>query len=186
MKKLSYSLFLGVAAAAAIVSAAVGATVVNGTLNLTLNGTLRVAGTGYTTVNCTAHAILIPSTDSAVTVGAAGLLSWLSTADQSANAHAGFDYSTTGSSVTGIKPVEGSTVGTVTAFTCVVHVPYRFTDSVGGQSILVLYDVTASDNGSVFPSSPPTYPGGHTRQVMQIAAPPSDGGTIGLSTTLKL
>jgi len=105
-----------------------------------------VPGTGYTTANCKAYAVLIPSTQSTVTVGAAGLLSWLYSADQSANAHAGFDYSTAGSSVTRIKPIQGKSAGTVTAFTCVVHVPYTFTDAVGGQSIAVMYDVTASDN----------------------------------------
>jgi len=141
-----------------------------------------VPGTGYTTANCKAYAVLIPSTQSTVTVGAAGLLSWLYSADQSANAHAGFDYSTAGSSVTRIKPIQGKSAGTVTAFTCVVHVPYTFTDAVGGQSIAVMYDVTASDNspyvsgyGSTGYGFPPTYPGGHARQIMQIALPPSDG-----------
>jgi hypothetical protein len=188
MKKLRY-MFYGVVSAAAILSTQASAEEVTGTLTLTLKGTLRVAGTGYTTVNCKAYAVLIPSTDSSVAVGAAGLLSWLYSGDQSANAHAGFDYSTPGSSVTGIKPVPNSSAGTVTAFTCVVHVPYTFTNAVGGQSIAVMYDATATDNSPCvtgYCAFPPTYPGGHARQVMQIAAPPSNGGKIDLTASLKL
>ena len=69
MKKLRY-VFFGVVSAAAILSTQAEAQEVNGTLTLTLKGTLRVAGTGYTTVNCKAYAVLIPSIDSTVTAGA--------------------------------------------------------------------------------------------------------------------
>ena len=123
MAKLRH-VVLSVVSAAAILSTEAGAAEVNGTLSLTLTGTLRIAGTGYTTANCKAYAVLIPSTQNTVTVSAAGLLSWLYSADQSANAHAGFDYVTAGSAITGVKPVQGSSAGTVTAFTCAVHVPY--------------------------------------------------------------
>ncbi len=99
MEKLR-CIFLSVMSAAAILSTEAGAAEVNGTLSLTLTGTLRIAGTGYTTANCKAYAILIPSTQNSVTVSAAGLLSWLYSADQSANAHVGFDYVTAGSSIT--------------------------------------------------------------------------------------
>ena len=124
MHEKASHLFLSVVSAAAILSTEAGAAEVNGTLSLTLTGTLRIAGTGYTTANCKAYAVLIPSTQNTVTVSAAGLLSWLYSADQSANAHAGFDYVTAGSAITGVKPVQGSSAGTVTAFTCAVHVPY--------------------------------------------------------------
>jgi|SRR5271165_4514255 len=146
-------------------------------------------GHGYTTVDCKAYAVLIPTTPGTVTLSGAGVLSWLYSADQSANAHAGFDYSTAGSSVTGIKPIQGSSAGTVTAFICAVHVPYTFTNAVGGQSMVVMYDVTASDNSPCvagYCPFPPTYPGGHARQVMQIATPPADGGTIEVSAHPKL
>jgi len=171
---------LSVVAAAAIWSTEANAADVNGTLKLTLTGTLRVTGTGYTAINCKAYTVLIPSTSVNVTLSAAGLLSWLYSADQSANAHAGFDYATAGSSVTGVKPTS-SNPGSVTGFTCLVDVPYTFTDAVGAQSIAVMYDVTASDNGF-----PPKYPGGHTRQVQQIALPPTNGGVITVSASLKL
>ncbi len=188
MKKLHH-VFLSIVSAAAILSTQAGATEVNGTLKLTLTGTLRVAGTGYTVANCKAYAVLIPTTDSSVTLGAAGLLSWLYSGVQSANAHAGFDYSTAGSSVTGIKPVPGSTAGTVTAFTCALAVPYTFTNPIGGQSMAVMYEVTATDGSSCatgYCPFPPTYPGGHTRQIMQIAVPPADPGSIVLSAKVKL
>jgi hypothetical protein len=123
-------------------------------------------------------------------VSAAGVLSWLFTGDQSANAHAGFDYSTAGSSVTGTKPVQGSSAGSVTPFTCVVNVPYTFTDAAGsGQSLAVMYEVQASDNascGTGYCPFPPKYPGGHTRQVQQIALPPANGTVTSLSVNLKL
>ena len=187
MAKLRHVL-LSVVSAAAIWSTEASAAEVNGTLKLTLTGTLKVAGTGYTAINCKAYTVLIPSTSSAVTLGAAGVLSWLYSADQSANAHAGFAYSTVGSSVTGVKPT-GSNPGSVTAFTCAVDVPYTFTDAGGTQNIAVMYDVTASDNAPCstgYCPSPPKYPGGHTRQVQQIALPPASPGTITLSASLKL
>lgn len=189
MSKLRH-VFLGLLSAAAVWSTEANAQTVNGTLKLTLTGTLRVAGTGYTVVNCKAYAVLIPTTASTETVSAAGVLSWLFSADQSANAHAGFDYSTAGSSVTGTKPVQGSSAGSVTAFTCVVNVPYTFTDAAGsGQSLAVMYEVQASDNSTCaagYCPFPPTYPGGHTRQVQQIAVPPADGAVTSLSAHLKL
>lgn len=189
MRKLRHVL-LGLLSAAAVLSAEANAATVNGTLKLTLTGTLRVAGTGYTTVDCKAYAVLIPTTDSSVTVSAAGLLSWLYSGDQSANAHAGFNYSTAGSSVTGTKPIQGSSAGSVTGFTCVISVPYTFTDAAGsGQSLAVMYEVQASDPGYLFPPTynfPPTYPGGHTRQVQQIALPPANGTVTSLSAHLKL
>lgn len=191
MKKLVH-LFLSVVSAAALLSTEASASVINGTVNLTLTGTLRVPGTGYTKVDCKAFAVLIPTTDATVSLGAAGVLAWLYSADQSANAHAGFatqfgGYSTAGSSVTG-NPPSSTNAGTVTAFTCSVHVPYTFTDAVGGQSVAVMYEVSASDSGGPIGNtlSPPTYPGGHTRQVMQIALPPANGGVINLSAHLKL
>jgi hypothetical protein len=186
MKSLRQS-FLGVGAAVALLLTPASAAIVNGTVKLTLTGTLRVAGTGYTGINCKAYAVLIPSTDSSVS--AADVLSWLYSADQSANAHAGFDYSTPGSSVTGTAPIPPSNAGSVTGFTCLVDVPYNFTNAVGGQSIAVMYEVTASDKSPCvtgYCPSPPTYPGGHTRQVMQVAAPPSNGGVINLTAHLKL
>ena len=69
--------------------------------------------------------------------------------------------------------------------------PYTFTDAVGGQSIAVMYDVSASDGAPCnkvvgYCPAAPTYPGGHTRQVMQIDLPPPNGGVINLSANLKL
>jgi hypothetical protein len=188
MVELRYFL-LSVLSAVAAMSTHANAQEVNGALKLTLNGTLRVEGTGYTTANCKAYAVLIPTTNSAVTVGGAGLLSWLYNADQSSNAHAGFDYTTGGSSITGVKPVPPTSAGRVSGFTCVVNVPYTFTNAVGGQSIAVMYDVSVSDGSPCatgYCPFPPKYPGGHSRQVMQIAVPPSNGGVINLSANLKM
>jgi hypothetical protein len=187
MGKLRHVL-LSVVSAAAIWSTGAQAAEVNGTLKLTLTGTLRVAGTGYTTINCKAYTVLIPSTSGNLTLSAAGVLSWLYSADQSANAHAGFDYSTAGSSITGVKPA-GSNPGSATGFTCLVDVPYTFTNAIGGESIAVMYDVTASDNSPCaagYCPSAPKYPGGHTRQVQQIALPPTNGGVINVAASLRL
>ena len=133
MKQLGLA-FLGVVSAAALLSTEVSAETINGVVQITLTGTLRLAGTGYTTVDCSAHVVLIPTTASTVTLSAAGLLSWLSSAYQSANAHTGFDYSTAGSSISGVAPNPPSNAGSVTGFTCMVRVPYTFTNAVGGQS----------------------------------------------------
>ena len=181
-------LLLSVASAVAIVTTAANAGTVNGTLKITLTGTLSVAGTGYTAANCRAYAVLIPSITNATTLSAAGLLSWLYSADQSANAHAGFDSTTAGSSVTGVKPGP-NTSGSVTGFTCVIQVPYTFTNATGSESIAVMYDVSVADGGVCavgYCPTPSKYPGGHTRQVMQIAVPPANGGVTNLSASLKM
>ena len=130
MMKLQKVLF-SVLSAAAVLSTDANAASLSGTLTLTLTGTLRVVGTGYTAANCSATAALIPTISSTETLGGAGLLSWLLSADQSAKAHAGFDYSTSGSSVSGVKPIPGSSAGNVTGFKCVVNVPYTFTNPAG-------------------------------------------------------
>ncbi len=188
MAKLHHVL-LSVFAATAVLSMAANAATVNGTLKLTLTGTLNVAGSGYTTVNCKAYAVLIPTTTSAATLSAAGILSWLYSADQSSNAHAGFDYSTAGSSVIGVTPVSPTNPGNVSGFTCVLNVPYTFTNATGGESIAVMYDVNVSDGMPCvigYCPAAPKYPGGHSRQIMQIALPPQNGGAINLSASLKM
>lgn len=189
MAKRSH-LLLGVAAAVAVLTTGASAGPVTGTLKITLTGTLAVAGTGYTAANCKAYALLIPATPSTTTLSAAGLLSWLYSADQSANAHAGFGTSTAGSSVTGVPPNPGTGfAGSVTGFTCVVSVPYDFTNGTGSEDIAVMYEVSVSDGAPCvtgYCPVAPKYPGGHTRQVMQVKAPPTNGGVTNLSASLRM
>ena len=194
MAKRSH-LLLGVAAAAAVLTTGASAATVNGTLKITITGTLSVAGTGYTAANCNALALLIPAIDNAATLSGAGLLSWLYSADQSANAHAAFGVmgiggSTPGSSVTGVPPNPATgAVGSVSGFTCVITVPYTFTNATaaGTENIAIMYNASASDPGAYYPTfAPPKYPGGHTRQLMQVKLPPANGTVTNLSANVKL
>ena len=179
---------LGFISAAAFLATEASADTVNGVAVVNLNGTLRVAGTGYTTIDCKAYVVLIPTTTNTVTLTTAGVLSWLYSGDQSASAHVGFDYSTAGSSITGVKPSSASP-GSVTGFLCNIRVPYTFTNAVGGQSLAVMYEIKAKDNSPCavgYCPFPPTYPGGHAREMMQIVAPPSNGSSISLSAQPRL
>ena len=70
-----------------------------------------------------------------------------------------------------------------------IQVPYTFTNATGSESIAVMYDVSVADGGVCavgYCPTPSKYPGGHTRQVMQIAVPPANGGVTNLSASLKM
>jgi hypothetical protein len=178
----------GFISAAALLTTEASAETVNGVAVVNLTGGLRVAGTGYTTVDCKAYVLLIPTTTNTVTLTTAGVLSWLYSGDQSASAHVGFDYLTAGSTITGVKP-SSSSAGSVSGFHCNIRVPYTFTNAVGGQSLAVMYEVKAKDNSPCvqgYCAFPPTYPGGHAREMMEIVAPPANGGTISLSAQPRL
>lgn len=194
MSELRKILLVGASTCCAFFSWPANAAVVEGTLTVKLTGTLRVAGKGYTSVDCKARAVLIPTTGSSVTIGTATLLPWLQSGVHSSSGHAGFANSTEGSSVVGETPTS-TTAGSVTGFTCKVVVPYRFSNaSDSGQSIAVVFEVSASDpgawispGGNVPPSFvPPSYPGGSTTQVKQIALPPANPGVISITSGVKL
>lgn len=181
-------LLLAASLAAPWVSEPADAATLSGTLTMTINVTLRVPGKGYTMVNCSAHAYLVPPTGATVNLSATLPFSWMSrAATQSSNAVASHAYKTTGSTIAGTPPTPTS-AGTVTAAKCVVTVPYTFSNpNASLQNIAVVYSATVTDPGAIVSGALvfPGHPGGKTKQVVQIAAPPA-GGAIAATANITL
>lgn len=167
------------------------AATLTGTLALTINGSLSVAGTGFTSASCNASVFLIPATNSGTTLSSQIPNPWLSGAFQQGNARAAFavngvNFSTAGSSMTGTAPVPVVTspstpsAGSATGFKCVITVPYTFTNSnptVSAQNVMIVYTASAKDNGGPLITNPnPTTCGTNCVTNFSFATPTFAGG----------